>query len=221
MYNNGEIRKFGISGYGLKLIAVFTMLIDHIGYILFPQYVWLRWIGRISYPIFAFLIAEGFIHTSNLKKYISRMFIFALVTEICYDLAFFNTFWYSGRQNVLFTFTIALALLYCILDFSIPIQILAAVAAYLLAYVINADYNFMGVALVLIIFFMRRNKKYQSLGIILWNLCYIPSFQVVGALSSIFTLLYNGERGRSTKYLFYIFYPGHLLALYLIKRFLF
>jgi len=103
--------KVGIDAFTLKMIAAVTMLIDHVGYIFFPQYVLLRIIGRISFPIFAFLIVEGFMHTRDVKKYIFRMIIFALITEIPFDFAFYGTFnW--GHQNVLVTFLLALVAMY-------------------------------------------------------------------------------------------------------------
>ena len=70
-----------MSSFVLKLIAIITMLIDHIGAVLYPEIRWLRLIGRIAFPIFAYLVAEGFYKTSDIKKYLKRLFIFALVSD--------------------------------------------------------------------------------------------------------------------------------------------
>ena len=70
----------------LKWIAVITMLIDHVGVVFFPEYSIIRWIGRISFPLFAFLICEGYRHTSNIWKYFLRLGIFAIISEIPYDI---------------------------------------------------------------------------------------------------------------------------------------
>lgn len=108
--NTGAGQKGGISADALKVIAMVTMLIDHTGAVLFPETLWLRLIGRVSYPIFVWLLVMGFTHTSNLKKYMLRMGIFALLSEVPFDLAF------SGRltvrtQNIYFTLLLSLFLL--------------------------------------------------------------------------------------------------------------
>ena len=113
----------------LKWIALITMLIDHIAATMMPHfdiveqlfnidtefiYNVMRGIGRISFPIFCFCIVEGFIHTRNIKKYLIRLFIFAVITEPIYDLAFFGIPLYPGYQNVLWTFLIAILMLMAI-----------------------------------------------------------------------------------------------------------
>ena len=83
MENNRNVTAVGaVSAFDLKCIAVFSMLIDHIGAFLFPSEVWMRYVGRLAFPIFGFLIVEGFFHTRDLKKYMSRLFVFALISEI-------------------------------------------------------------------------------------------------------------------------------------------
>ncbi len=110
----------------LKWIALITMLIDHTAATMMPHYNMLqeltnidmavvyevmRGIGRLSFPIFCFCIVEGFVHTRNVKKYLIRLLIFALITEPIYDLAFFGTALYLDYQNVLWTFVIAILML--------------------------------------------------------------------------------------------------------------
>ena len=116
----------------LKWIALITMLIDHIAATMMQYfdiveqlfnidtefiYNVMRGIGRISFPIFCFCIVEGFIHTRNIKKYLIRLFIFAVITEPIYDLAFFGIPLYLGYQNVLWTFLIAILMLMAIITY--------------------------------------------------------------------------------------------------------
>jgi hypothetical protein len=107
--NNAEaklLKQYGLlSSFTSKCIALSTMAIDHIGAVLLPspKYLLLRLIGRISFPIFCFLIVEGYYRTKNLKKYILRLFAFALISEIPYDLAFKKSFIYLNKQNIFFT----------------------------------------------------------------------------------------------------------------------
>ena len=90
----------GLSGFDLKCIAVFSMLTDHIGAILCPSQVWMRYVGRLAFPIFGFLIVEGFFHTRDLKKYMGRLFLFAVISEIPSDLARYHTPVYKDTQNI-------------------------------------------------------------------------------------------------------------------------
>lgn len=91
----------------LKIIAVVSMLIDHTGAVLFPENLWLRIIGRLAFPIYCFLIAQGARHTRSLGKYIGRLALFALVSEIPYDLAFHAGLLTRG-SNVYFTLLLGL-----------------------------------------------------------------------------------------------------------------
>ena len=106
-----------MSGFTLKLIALLCMIIDHAGLVLLSGtslYLPCRIIGRIAFPIYAFLITEGYIYTSNAKKYAGRLLLFALLSEIPFDYAFFGTWCYIGYQNVFFTLALGLAALVCI-----------------------------------------------------------------------------------------------------------
>ena len=98
----------GISSFSLHILAMALMLGDHLWATLFPAQEWLTCIGRIAFPIFAFMIVEGFFHTSNVRRYISRIFIFAIVSEIPFNLIYGSSLIYPFHQNVLWTFLIAL-----------------------------------------------------------------------------------------------------------------
>ncbi len=128
MKESMSARTRGITGNTLKIIAIVTMLIDHIGVAIFENgmlkyqdnsLAWvsianlvLRTIGRIAFPIFCFLLVEGFFHTRDIKKYGTRLFLFALISEIPFDLAVFDTWFYPGYQNVYFTLFIGLWVIY-------------------------------------------------------------------------------------------------------------
>lgn len=106
-----------ISACQLKWIGLITMLIDHVGLILFPQFWFLDIIGRISFPIFAFTTAVGFMYTRNVPRYGLRLFACAVISEPFFDLALFGTPFYLGRQNVLFTLALGVLMLYLWLCF--------------------------------------------------------------------------------------------------------
>jgi len=207
--------KVGIDAFTLKMIAAVTMLIDHTGYIFFPQYVFLRIIGRIAFPIFAFLIVEGFMHTRDVKKYIYRMIAFALITEIPFDFAFYGTVnW--GHQNVLITFTLALLALYIDRQYSRKVGIAAAFGLALLAEFIGSDYGMFGV-IVVMMFYWNYDRFYNKLifGTATLTLL-VSSYQIFDVMAMIPIGLYNGKKGIGVKYFFYVFYPGHLLILGMI-----
>ena len=100
-----------INSFILKMIAIITMVIDHVGAVLFPMNMIFRYIGRISFPLFVFLLVEGSIHTSKIRQYELRMFLFALISEIPFDLAFSNKIVDIYSQNVFWTLTIGLVML--------------------------------------------------------------------------------------------------------------
>lgn len=204
------------------------MLIDHIGLAIIAMtplfykyksiYPLLRNIGRVSFPIFAFLIVEGFIHTKNLKKYLIRLGVFALLSEIPFDLIFYNSFFYWKYQNVLFTFFIAVLMLYFIKKYtnSILARLIFIILACILSKLIYSDYSYIGILLIAT-FYLYHDRilaKFICSGIILLDSPY--------ALFSFIPLyFYNGEKGKyNFKYLIYIFYPLHLLLLFLFRKYI-
>ena len=100
-------RSRGLDGGTLKLLAAACMLLDHVGAILFPQTLWLQCVGRLAFPVFAFLVAEGYAHTRDLRKYLLRMAAFAALSELPFDWKS-GSVWDLNRQNVLLTFCLAL-----------------------------------------------------------------------------------------------------------------
>ena len=204
--------------FSLKCVAILCMAADHTGRILFPGEENLIRIGRLAFPIFAFLLAEGFFHTRDRYRYLARLGIFALLSEIPFDLAFFQTVWYPQRQNVFFTLFISVALM-AVLERSRewPERILEIFIAMWFAEALGADYGFRGVLLVLI-FYIGRARPWAGLALAgAWNFLWQSAVQRFGALAVIPIGLYNGKKGRSLKYFFYVFYPAHLLLLCMLR----
>ena len=206
--------KIKINAFQLKCIAIVTMFIDHVGAILFPGELIFRYIGRISFPIFCFLLIEGFSHTRDIRKYMIRLAIFALISEIPYDLAFRHTWFDIERQNVFFTLLIGIVMMYALERCATwPEKAIVVILSMWNAVVLKTDYNFKGILLISIYYFLRKYKWIKlSLGAV-WNLLW-GEIQRYGAFASLLLMAYNGEKGRSLKYFFYVFYPLHLLFLY-------
>lgn len=207
-----------IHSYELKWIAVITMLIDHIGAVLFPLSMGFRYIGRLSFPIFCFLIVEGFCHTHDFKRYIMRMGIFALLSEIPYDLAFGGKPLDWRRQNVFITLVLGLLLLKAVqMSHNMLEKLIFLLIAMWLAVVLKSDYSYKGILLIFWFYVVRDKKIIKLAGGALWNLIWNTSVQGYGMLAMLPIAAYDGKRGRSMKYFFYLFYPLHLLVLYAVS----
>ena len=211
-----------LDGTVLKLIACLSMFIDHLGAVCFSGMMGFRIIGRLAFPIYCFLLVEGAVHTRNMKKYILRMGIFALISEVPFDLAFYHRLVYMGHQNVFFTLGLGLLAIWFlehpIEQLDIPdvlYKLLVIIAAGLIAEFFNTDYGFTGIAVICIFYYLRGQPqlKYSIAAILL---AAMGGVEVYAVLALIPILLYNGQRGRQTKvmqYGFYIFYPTHLLLI--------
>ena len=209
-------------GTVLKLIACLSMFIDHLGAVCFSGMMGFRIIGRLAFPIYCFLLVEGAVHTHDMKKYILRMGIFALISEVPFDLAFYHRLVYTGHQNVFFTLGLGLLAIWFlehpIEQLDIPdvlYKLLVIIAAGLIAEFFNTDYGFTGIAVICIFYYLRGQPqlKYPIAAILLAAMGGVEFYAV---LALIPILLYNGQRGRQTKvmqYGFYIFYPAHLLLI--------
>ena len=224
----------GISADALKWIALLTMLCDHAGAVLFAQYPVMRLIGRTAFPLFVWLLVEGFFHTSSRKKYLGRMAFFALVSELPFDLALYGRPDRQG-QNVFFTLSISLVMLVFLeraMDAclrkrqageKVLLQTLAAVgtvaAAMAAAELFCVDYGGSGPLLAALFYCYKRKG---SPGLAVSFLIFCLSMGLLTAMVEIFGIVsvpliarYNGKRtGRGRGRLFYLFYPLHLLILY-------
>lgn len=210
-----------LNGNTIKWIAIITMAIDHIGAILFPQYQAFRVIGRLAFPLFCFLLVEGFVHTSNIKKYMGRLLIFALIAEIPFDLAFRNQFFAADYQNVFWTLLLGLLVLYFVEKLPKKwMGLIAGIGIMILAHVVNTDYAAGGVLLIFILYWFREKDLLKYIVMALILILGYGGVEIVGLVAIIPMMLYNGHRGKhSMKYFFYVFYPCHLLILHLIWRF--
>lgn len=213
------MEKKGLSGSTLKLLAIITMLIDHTAAVILtesPNYGLYRMIGRVSFPIFCFLLVEGYVHTHDVKRYALRLFFFALLSELPFDLALYGRLFYPYAQNVFFTLLIGLFVLY-LMDRTKNwfLKILVVFMGMLIAALGMTDYSYLGILSIAVLYAARENRLKQCFAgavTFLWEppavLAFLPIY------------FYNGKRGMSFKYFFYIFYPLHLLLLVGIKQLL-
>ena len=220
--------KRGLDMTTLKMIAAVSMLIDHIGCIFFPRQYWLRGIGRLAMPIYCFGISEGLAYSSDRKKYLLRMGLFSLISEVPFDLAF-NGGPEIYSQNVILTFFCAIAgiILYEKLRSmsSSPLFTILAVAGAAAfaaaARFLRTDYGEFGVILVYVLYFTRRFPDYRLLAAALTVcICCWKDYEMVCLPAFLILNFYNGEKGKDLKYFFYYFYPFHLFVLALINMFI-
>lgn len=209
-----------LDSFQLKCIAIVSMALDHTGAVLYPSQIWLRCLGRIAFPIFCFLIVEGFFHTHDVRRYMGRLGVFALISEIPYDLAFRGVPLEYDHQNVFFTLLIGIGMMVLLeRNREWPVKAVILLLAMWLAVLIRSDYNFRGILLIFVFYIFHESRWLAVTAGGFWNFLYQGVIQKYGVLSVLPLALYNGERGRKMKYFFYIFYPVHLLLLYGISRF--
>lgn len=221
-----------MNGSMLKVIAVFTMLLDHTASVLLEDtyfillrfgertvdlYEIMRLLGRLSFPLYAFLLIEGFEHTRNVRRYAGNLLLFALISEVPWDLAHTGDWLHSG-QNVMFTLLFGLLGIWVIRDVDGNIQKTALLIGLLaLSVVFHSDYGCAGFGFILMMFLLRRQKLCQAIV----GSCMLPARWIAGP-AFVFINLYNGKRGfiRNVplKYLFYFIYPLHLFVLYWIRK---
>ena len=235
-----EKNRLDLSAFDLKLLAMAAMLADHIGYLFFPQALWMRCVGRLGFPIFAFQVAEGWYRTCNRRRYFLRLALCGLLSEIPFDLAIGGQPIDPGYQNVLWTFCIAAAALWAMealqrrLQIPLPLAALpAAGAGYLLGEALQSDYFGPGVLTVLVFALCRQwhigrlpelaamlvinGWLLPSADMTLWGVTLPVELLATAALLPIW--LYRGRQGPHgpwLRWVWYGFYPAHLLMLWLI-----
>lgn len=219
-----------MSLFVLKIIGLITMFLDHYQFMIGGSEIF-RIIGRVAFPIFAFTLSEGYVHTRNLKKYLLRIFCFAVGIQILFIL-----FEYGGIVNIFFTLFFGLVAIYILNlkkdlvkePFMKVIKVILIAGILYLAQVLQLDYGAYGILLIMI-FNAFRNDKLKILmsflalnmfNIIFPNVFQIIDTQIFSLISLIFIFMYNGEKGRSIRYFFYLFYPVHFFILGVIKFFL-
>lgn len=237
-----------ITATEIKFLAMALMLLDHIWALLFSGYLWVDYIGRLAFPLFAFGIVEGFKHTSNFKKYALRLFVFAIISEIPFNFMYNSSLIYPFHQNVIFTLLFGLLIIRFVDNIKIQYKdrnwkkvlknTLGIIGISLLSVISFCDYGFLGVLMVVCLYLFN-NKLLQLLSMILINCVFfkgmfIPitigglTFEFVTQGFAVFALpiiwMYNGNKTRMAsqksnkivQYGSYIFYPAHMLILYLL-----
>ena len=240
-------RPLELTSAALHLLAMTLMLCDHLWGTIIPGNDWLTCLGRLAFPIFAFMIVEGYFHTKNLKKYMLRLLFWAIVSELPFNLALGSRLFYPIHQNVLWTFLIAIVLIHwnerAQASGKLWKRLLTAAATVALGTVLGlvtfVDYHHAGVLTVLVFYFCRGRKWWHFLAqlICLWyiNVEMLSGFayqfelfgrtfffvrQTLALLALIPIWLYCGRQGhhsRPFQLACYAFYPLHLLILALIK----
>lgn len=220
----------GLTGTDLKIIAVVTMLIDHIAAVFLYRtglYWPCRLVGRLAFPIFAFLAAEGCVYTRNIFKYGARLLILAVISEIPYDLAQFGRLFYWGNQNVLFTLAAAvLAIGISNYGMNYNKQLAAMVPTLFLVYMANAfgfDYGVLGMCLVFLFYYLRKEPTAMFIAaFVFMSFAWWKQLQMFAITALFVIFFYNGRRGgtdgKGNKYWFYVFYPLHLAVLAAISH---
>ena len=253
MYTSKKRKTFsGFTGSHLKWIALITMCIDHIGAILLEsgllplissavlaghsfEYLpadyefWyglnsvLRLIGRVSFPLYCFLLVEGFLHTKSIARYALRLGLFALLSEVPFDLALYGTPFDLHMQNVFFTLFFGLLVLWGMKRTEEragrPTFLTYGVAFFgmLAAYFLQTDYDAFGILLIAMLYLLRSDRKWLCIfG------CCATLWERTAPLAFLPIWFYTGERGKQfPKYFFYAFYPLHLILLAGLRLLLF
>ena len=235
--NQLALNRFKImSGSTLKVLACVAMFIDHFAKIYLIKFDWARMtlfsifgrnfsvvqlmvmFGRFAFPIFAFLLLNGFLHTKDRKRYGLNLFIFALLSEIPFNLLFNNALTFP-KQNVMCTLLLGYLALCCLDYFKGKplISVFSIVLLYVMTRLIKVDYGASGYLFILLLYGLRKEKAIQSLACSM-----LLSMKFMVFLSFIPINMYNGERGfiktRFSKYCFYAFYPLHMLFIYLLAK---
>lgn len=242
-------KRLELTSAGLHILAMGLMLLDHIWATMAMDQYWLTCVGRIAFPIFAFMVVEGYFHTRNLKKYLLRLLVFALISEIPFDLMMGGTAFGPFHQNVLWTFLLGLLMIMWIervrkkgkLWATVLVSIGACLVGYLAGLLLMVDYFGAGVLTVLVFYFFRGRKwwcfagQLVCLGYINWEMLATYYYQTtifghpvelyqqtLAVLALIPIWLYHGKQGYHSKwfqYFCYAFYPAHILILSLIMLF--
>jgi len=225
-------KTFGLSGNQLKLIALVSMTLDHLGLIVFGQYRLLRIIGRLAFPIFAWMIAEGCRHTRSMGKYLGSMVAVAALCQVVYFVAMG-----SLEMCIMVTFSLSVSICWLIRlareKKSVLFGILAILGVLFTFFVtdvlpkvfqgtarLSVDYGFLGVMLPVALYLCKDKKLQLPVAAVLlsamalWSVWEIQWFSL---LSLPLLALYNGQRGKwKLKWFFYVYYPAHLVVLWAI-----
>ena len=241
--------KLETTSFSLHIMAMVFMLCDHLWGTIVPGADWLTCIGRLTFPIFAFMIVEGYFHTKNLRKYVKRLLIFAVLSEIPFNLAMGSRLFYPIHQNVLWSFLISIGLIHWnekVKEKQLWKRVVVIIASICIGYVGGiitfVDFYNAGILTVLAFYYFRGRKWWCYLGqfLCLWYInfemlggysyevnifgeIHFIARQGIAVLALIPIWLYKGRQGYHSKamqYFNYAFYPLHLLILGVMKYFI-
>jgi len=213
----------------LKWIAIITMTVDHVGVMLYPEFTVLRFIGRFSFPLFAYLLILGIENTRNIRYYFTRLFVFALISQV----PFFLAIGYGPFDSLNIFFTLSSGLLFVYFFKKSSVFVLVPVFASL---VLPFDYGIYGIAVIGCIFILKANTKFGVFSLVLINTLFLVPWSIQFLSISAIPLILLHKNGslkitRETteevtiplwrKYFFYVYYPLHLTLLYIIKLYFF
>ena len=226
-----------MSSFALKILACISMLFDHTGYLIFNSSSFFNYIGRLAFPIFAFQIAEGYTHTKDLKKYVFRLFLCAIISQIPF-MFFTKLIFNKIIINVLFTLLFGLFSIIIYDKYNKYLGVLFAIIFAYFAKVFSFDYGIYGILVILLFYVFKGKPLFMAIAFIIATyLKYVFSIIPFGfnTLFYVFTsfnsisidffatsitiipiLLYNGKKGKDIKYFLYLFYPLHLLIISVI-----
>ena len=243
-------KNFELTAAVLHIIAMTLMLMDHLWATLLPAKEWLTCAGRVAFPIFAFMAVEGYFHTRSFKKYILRMLLFAVLSEIPFDLMYGGTWFYPVHQNVLWTFLLGLLGVWLMeqvrkkgkIWMYLLVCVLVVPAGLVLGTLCMVDYYGAGVLTVFVFYFLHGRKWWCFLGqlaalywlnvellgglmypVQLFGMEFELCQQGLALLALIPIWLYRGRQGYHSKpfqYLCYAFYPVHMLLLVVVLNFI-
>ena len=243
-------KNFELTAAVLHIIAMTLMLMDHLWATLLPAKEWLTCAGRVAFPIFAFMAVEGYFHTRSFKNYILRMLLFAVLSEIPFDLMYGGTWFYPVHQNVLWTFLLGLLGVWLMeqvrkkgkIWMYLLVCVLVVPAGLVLGTLCMVDYYGVGVLTVFVFYFLHGRKWWCFLGqlaalywlnvellgglmypVQLFGMEFELCQQGLALLALIPIWLYRGRQGYHSKpfqYLCYVFYPVHMLLLVVVLNFI-
>lgn len=218
-----------LNNFHLKIIALITMIIDHLGTMFFEDYSVFRIIGRIAFILYAFMLVEGYFHTKNIRRYLSKLFLWALISEIPFDLANYGVLFNFGHQNIFWTlFLSALGIHWLEKNKELGLKILICLVILFLALIFRVDYSIYGVSIIFWFYYFKKERLLPSflheapfsnpisisslLATFLLNI--YQGFAILGLIPIYF---YNGQQGKKTGNIYYSFYTVHLGIFAFIK----
>lgn len=249
------IKNIDVTGFMLKLIAIITMTADHIGAIIFEDLaekqqtsaLWtvemtLRGVGRLAFPLFCFFLTEGFHYTHNRKKYALRLTIFAVISEVPFDISLNGKLFYPEDNNVMWTLLLGLLSIWALDElfkktdnsesltaaasksdinvFNVVniLKVIEVIAVALAAdlteeFLLNSDYGFYGVAAVMIMYIFRSHRLIGFSLAVIWLGLSCGGVELYALADLIPLYFYHGRQGKKMKYFFYVYYPAHLLII--------